>query len=190
MLEFARNDDIHGEGQPAAYVFKVVAGVARSVRVLSDGRRHISGFHLPGDVFGLERQSTYRYRCEAVSDCTIGVVRREDMKAQAARDPTFASQLWELTSIELERAQTQMLLLGRSSAAERVTAFLLSIAERGAGDPWVDLPMSRADIADYLGLTIETVSRTLKQLEREGAITLHSSRRIDLRRPALNAARL
>jgi CRP/FNR family nitrogen fixation transcriptional regulator len=132
-------------------------------------------------VFGLEQGATYRYRSEAVTDCTLALTRRDDMNAKAARDAAFAGELLRLTSVELERAQAQMLLLGRSSAAERVIAFLVGLAERERGGASVDLPMSRADIADYLGLTIETVSRTLTQLEREGTIVMRSSRRIDLR---------
>jgi CRP/FNR family nitrogen fixation transcriptional regulator len=148
---------------------------------MSDGRRQISAFYLPGDMFGLEAEEDHRFSAEAVCDSEVMVVKRRAFLAQAARDSEMVAQLWAQTMGHLQRAQNHMLLLGRKNAQERVAAFLLEMAERLSKSGAVELPMSRQDIADYLGLTIETVSRTLTQLERERVIAIPVSRRIVLR---------
>ena len=180
QMAFARNEEIYGEGEPAEYVYKVVSGMVRTYKILSDGRRQIGAFHQPGDVFGLEIGDEHTFAAEAVTDSTVLVIKRSTLVAQAARDSEVARQLWLLTARELERMQSHMLLLIKS-AQERVAAFLLEMAERSDDQSTVELSMSRQDIADYLGLTIETVSRTLTQLAETAAIELPSSRRIVLR---------
>ena len=185
-MPFARNAEIYGEDEPAEYLYKVVSGAVRTYRVLHDGRRQIGAFLLPGDMFGLEAGATHAASAEAVADSVVLVIKRSAVVALAERDPDVARQMWSLTAQELGRAQDHMLLLIRN-AQERIAAFLLEMAARAPGADSVDLPMSRQDIADYLGLTIETVSRTLTQLEAEAAIALPTSRRIVLRnRSALN----
>jgi CRP/FNR family nitrogen fixation transcriptional regulator len=185
-MPFARNVEIYGEDEPAEYLYKVVSGAVRTYRVLNDGRRQVGAFLLPGDMFGLEAGATHATSAEAVADSVILVIKRSAVIALAERDPEVARQLWTLTAQELGRAQNHMLLLIRN-AQERIASFLLEMAERVPGADSVELPMSRQDIADYLGLTIETVSRTLTQLESEAAIALPSSRRVVLRnRSALN----
>ena len=179
-MPFARNSEIYGENEPTDYLYKVVSGVVRTYRVLSDGRRQISAFHLPGDLFGLDAGETHFSSAEAVADSVVLVIKRSSVIALAARDPDVAQQLWTLTARELGRTQDHLMLLVRN-AQERIAAFLLEMAERVPGRNTVELPMSRQDIADYLGLTIETVSRTLTQLEHDAAIELSSSRRIVLR---------
>ncbi len=186
LMPFARNSEIYGENEPADYLYKVVSGAVRSYKVLVDGRRQIGGFYLPGDIFGLETGEEHTFSAEAITDCRIVVIKRSALVALAARDNEVARQMWELTARELHRAQGRMLVLIKS-AQERVAGFLLEMAARAADGGAVELPMSRQDIADYLGLTIETVSRTLTQLEKSAAIELPSSRRILLRnRSALN----
>lgn len=186
LMPFARNSEIYGENEPADYLYKVVSGAVRSYKVLVDGRRQIGGFYLPGDIFGLETGEEHTFSAEAITDCRIVVIKRSALVALAARDNEMARQMWELTARELQRAQGRMLVLIKS-AQERVAGFLLEMAARAADGGAVELPMSRQDIADYLGLTIETVSRTLTQLEKSAAIELPSSRRILLRnRSALN----
>jgi CRP/FNR family nitrogen fixation transcriptional regulator len=186
LMPFARNSEIYGENEPADYLYKVVSGAVRSYKVLVDGRRQIGGFYLPGDIFGLETGEEHTFSAEAITDCRIVVIKRSALVALAARDNEVARQMWELTARELQRAQGRMLVLIKS-AQERVAGFLLEMAARAADGGAVELPMSRQDIADYLGLTIETVSRTLTQLEKSAAIELPSSRRILLRnRSALN----
>jgi CRP-like cAMP-binding protein len=131
-------------------------------------------------MFGLEMGEEHSFSAEAISDAKVLVIKRSAVMALAARDNEVARQLWTLTSRELSRAQDHMLLLVKT-AQERVVSFLLEMAGRRPAGNTVDLPMSRQDIADYLGLTIETVSRTLTHLESTAAIELPSSRRIVLR---------
>ena len=186
VMPFARNAEIYGENEPADYLYKVVSGTVRTYKVLSDGRRQIGAFHLPGDVFGLETGDEHTFSAEAITDCRIAVIKRSALMARAARDNDVARQMWELTARELQRVQEHIMLLIKS-AQERVAGFLLEMADRVSGGGAVDLPMSRQDIADYLGLTIETVSRTLSHLERTAAIEVPTSRHILLRnRSALN----
>lgn len=183
VMPFARNAEIYGENEPAEYLYKVVSGAVRSYKVLSDGRRQIGGFYLPGDVFGLEAGDVHGFSAEAVADSKIMVIKRAALIALAARDNEVARQLWTMSARELKRAQDHVMLLIKT-AQERVAGFLLEMAARGKSANEVDLPMSRQDIADYLGLTIETVSRTLTQLENSAAIAVPSSRRIVLRNRA------
>jgi len=179
-VPFARNAGIYEEGDPAEYLYKVIEGTVCTSKLLADGRRQIGGFYLPGDVFGLEPGEEHAYSAEAISDAKVLVIKRSALIALAGRDHDVARQLWTLTGRELRRVQDHILLLIKS-AQERVAAFLLEMAERVSSGDAVDLPMSRQDIADYLGLTIETVSRTLSQLEHRAAIELPSSRHIVLR---------
>ena len=148
----------------------------RSYRVLNDGRRQISEFHLVGDVFGLEAGADHRMGAEAIGATVLMVVRRRTLADLAGEDRSIAGQIWSMTLQNLQRAQDHMLLLGRQSACERVCAFLLDLAERLGQGPTLTLPMSRQDMADYLGLTIETVSRSLTQLQGWGWIVLPSTR--------------
>ena len=179
LMPYGRNAEIYGETDPADYLYKVVSGAVRTYKILSDGRRQIGGFYLPGDVFGLESGDEQTLAAEAVTDAKVLIVKRSAVSALAARDATVASELYALTARELRRAQDRILLLVKS-AQERVASFLLEMTERAAAGNTIDLPMSRQDIADYLGLTIETVSRTLTSLESAAAIEVPASRRIVL----------
>ena len=151
--------------------------MVRASKLLADGRRQIGAFLLPGDIFGFEAGAEHRFAAEAVTGCTVMVHRRRGVEALAQR-------LFAHTVRNLEWTQEHMLLLGRKNAAEKVAAFLLDMAECAPAGDGVDLPMTRYDIADYLGLTIETVSRTLSQLERQSAISLPSTRHIVLKNRA------
>ena len=181
LIKVERNVEIYGEEEPAEYLYQVVKGAVRTYKVLQDGRRQIGAFHLVGDVFGLEAGEEHSFSAEAVSDCTLRIARRSSIVALAARDSDFANDLWQRTAEAFRRAQDHMLLLGRKNAEERVATFLLKMAARSSGGQTIELPMSRQDIADYLGLTIETISRTLTLLESREAIELPSSRRILVR---------
>jgi CRP-like cAMP-binding protein len=178
-VPYARNVEIYGEHEPAEYLYKVISGGVRIYRVLTDGRRQISAFLLPGDMFGLEAGESHSCSAEAMADSVVLVIKRSAVLSLAQRDPEVARELWTLTARELGRVQDHMLALVKN-AQERIAAFLLEMAERIPG-VCVELPMSRQDIADYLGLTIETVSRTLTLLEQKATIALPSSRRIVLR---------
>jgi CRP/FNR family nitrogen fixation transcriptional regulator len=179
-MPFARNLEIYGENELADYLYKVVSGVVRTYKLLNDGRRQIGSFYLPGDIFGLEIGDEHTSSAEAVAVSKIQVIKRSAVIALAGRDKEVARQLWSLTATELRRAQDHIMLLLKT-AQERVVGFLLEMAERNLASEF-DLPMSRQDIADYLGLTIETVSRTLTQLANSGAIAVPTSRHIVLRR--------
>ena len=180
IMSYQRNNEIFGENEPAEYLYKVVSGSVRTSKILSDGRRQIGDFYLPGDIFGLEFATTHALSAEAVTDAKVLVIKRSTLSALAARDASVAAQLFALTSRELRRAQDRIVLLVKS-AQERVAGFLLEMSSRLALGNAIELPMSRQDIADYLGLTIETVSRTLTSLESAAAIELTTARLIRLR---------
>lgn len=182
-MSFTRNAEIYGENEPADYLYKVLSGTVRAYKVLADGRRQIGAFYLPGDVFGLESGDEHTFSAEAVTEAKVLVFKRSALVALAARDNGVSQQLWTLTSGELRRVQNHVMLLIKT-AQERVVGFLLEMAKRMPSGDQVELSMSRQDIADYLGLTIETVSRTLTQLENSSAIELPTSRRIVLRNRA------
>jgi CRP/FNR family nitrogen fixation transcriptional regulator len=185
-MSFSRNAEIYGESEPADYLYKVVSGTVRTYKVLADGRRQIGAFYMAGDVFGLEMGDEHTFSAEAISDAKVLVIKRSALVALAERDNEVARQLWALTGRELSKVQDHIMLLIKT-AQERVVGFLLEMAERATNNGALELPMSRQDIADYLGLTIETVSRTLTILENTAAIELPTSRRIVLRnRSALN----
>lgn len=180
-ISFTRNEEIYGEEEQAEFIYRVTRGAVRTYKLLSDGRRQIGAFYLPGDIFGLEAGDNHRLTAEAISDATVLVIKRSALASRIAQDIDIARELWSVTARELEHVQDLMLVLGRKNAQERVAAFLLEMDDRGHQQNAIELPMSRQDIADYLGLTIETVSRTLTQLEGAAIIALPSSRRIVLR---------
>lgn len=181
-MTFAPNAEIYGENEEAEYFYKVISGAVRTYKILSDGRRQIGNFYGAGDVFGLESGACHSHSADAIGSVKLLVIKRRAVLAAANRDSAIAHQLWQLTGRELERVQEHTLLLIKS-AQERVAGFLLNMAARARGDEIV-LPMSRQDIADYLGLTIETVSRTITQLENDHAIAVPTARRIVLRNRA------
>jgi CRP/FNR family nitrogen fixation transcriptional regulator len=186
VMNVAGNAEIYGESEPAEFLYKVRSGAVRTYKLLPDGRRQVGGFHLPGDLFGVAMSSAGKhcYSAEAIADSRILAVKRSLAGALAERHAEMASALWNQAALGLGRAGAHMILLGRKSAEERVGDFLLEMAERQGDPAEVRLPMSRQDIADYLGLTVETVSRTLALLEDQGKIHLHSARRIELLDPA------
>jgi CRP/FNR family transcriptional regulator, nitrogen fixation regulation protein len=180
QMKFGPDEEIFGEGEPAEYVYKVTKGAVRTYKILCDGRRQIGGFYLPGDIFGHQVSREHQFSAEAINDARVLVVRRSAVISLAECDCDAARELWSLTGRELNRVQEHLLLLVKS-AQQRVACFLLEMSARLAATDAIELPMSRQDIADYLGLTIETVSRTMTQLVSEQAIGLPSSRRVVLR---------
>jgi CRP/FNR family transcriptional regulator, nitrogen fixation regulation protein len=180
-LRFAADTEIYAEGDEARSYYKVTTGVVRTCRFLSDGRRQIHSFYVAGDVFGLEAGTHHRLSAEAVTDCTVVAYRRRGLEALAAQDERLVQRFFSYALQCLERAQEHSLVLGRRSATQKLAAFLLEMASKRPSDEIIDLAMTRQDIADYLGLTIETVSRTLWQLERDGVITLPAARQVRLK---------
>jgi CRP/FNR family nitrogen fixation transcriptional regulator len=180
VQSFAKDEEIFAEGDRAACVYKVLSGVVRTSKLLSDGRRQIDAFHLAGDIFGIEAGDEHRFCAESVGDCVVVAYRRNHLASLTGNDVQLAQDMTMGMMRSLVRAQNHMLLLGRKSALEKIASFLLDMAERTADGDALDLPMSRMDIADHLGLTIETVSRSFTQLERQGIIELPSARHIVL----------
>jgi len=180
-IKYARNEEIFGEGDSADFIYRIQSGTVRLYRVLSDGRRQIGAFYFAGETFGIERDDEHRLSAEAVTDCEISAIPRQIVFRHAERSPAYARRLWDEAAADLAEARDHMLLLGRQSAVERIASFLLTMEARNADRGMIALPMSRQDIADYLGLTIETVSRTLSRLEDQGVLEKTSARNIALK---------
>ncbi len=174
------------QGDPAGHVFNITSGSVRVYKLLPDGRRQITGFLFAGDFVGLATGEDYAFSAEAIEDATLCRFRKSDYRALIREAPALESALLERATHELAAAQNQMLLLGRKTALERVASFLLNLPEdpvRPATDGLVRLPMTRAEIADYLGLTIETVSRVFSRLKTTGVIRLVSLHELRIENP-------
>ena len=173
---FAPHQTLFQEGDPASEVFNLLEGTVKLYKSLPDGRTQITGFLSAGDFMGLASDGHYAYSAEAVTKVKVCRFQRRDLLALLRDFPTMVERLLTMTSDELAIAQEQMLLLGRKTAQEKVMSFLLALSRRaqrrGRDGRTLSLPMSRADIADYLGLTIETVSRTMTKLRQRGVIRL------------------
>jgi CRP/FNR family nitrogen fixation transcriptional regulator len=167
---YKKGTEIYGEKEPADYVYQVKIGAVRSYKLLSDGRRQIGAFHLVGDIFGLENGSEHRFTAEAIVHTTVRLVKRMSLELVAQSDAMVARNLLNMTTSNLQHAEDHMLLLGRKTSLERVAAFLLEMDKRVTAAGVMALPMCRRDIADYLGLTLETVSRALSRLHGFGVI--------------------
>lgn len=179
LLHYRRGAEIFGEGQRSEYVYRVVSGAVRTSRILNTGRRQICQFYLPGDYFGLEADDHHATSAFAVNDAQILLTNRHMIAKLTCRRRDVTQQLMAISSEETKHLQDQILLLTKT-AEERLAWFLLQMNQRTESANLVNLPMPRQDIADHLGLTIETVSRTLKQLARARWIKPLSSRRIQL----------
>ncbi len=145
-------------------------GAVRSYKLLADGRRQIGAFHLIGDIFGLENGEFHRFTAEAIVDTSVRLIKRNSLERVAEADLAIAHDLLYLTTDNLQHAEEHMLLLGRKTSLERVVAFLLEMDRRLTAAGIMILPMCRRDIADYLGLTLETVSRALSKLHEDGIL--------------------
>jgi CRP/FNR family nitrogen fixation transcriptional regulator len=181
VVHVSEGREIFAEGEDNDLFYKVISGVVRVCKFLSDGRRQIEAFHVAGDVFGFEMGGEYLLSAEAVNDCTLVSYRRRHVEVMAQKDHAITRHLFEVAMENLAQAQNHSLLLGRRGAIEKVASFLLTWSAHSTDQRTVHLAMTRQDIADYLGLTIETVSRSLSQLERDGIIVLSSVREILLK---------
>lgn len=178
VFDVEKGGEIAGQGDEARYCFQVVEGCARSVRRLEDGRRQVSDFLLPGDIFGLNSIDRHEFAAEAVTAVTIRRLNLLTVELRAEEDPGFSQRLRRHVTLQAKAMRNRLVVLGRMTAAERIASFLLEMNERlgSTGRGVVDLPMCRGDMADYLGLTIETVSRCLTDLKRSGAIAVKGAR--------------
>jgi CRP/FNR family transcriptional regulator len=182
---YAPGQAIFEESEAADYVYNVSNGDVCLYKLLADGRRQITGFLRPGDFLGLVKQDVYAYGAEAIDDVELCCMRIVDLERLLREMPAVRDRLLDMSRDEIAAAQEQMLLLGRKSAREKVLSFLLLRAKHDHDldeeeAAVLDLPMSRSDIADYLGLTIETVSRTFTALKEEGLIDLPSAQHVVL----------
>jgi CRP-like cAMP-binding protein len=188
VVAYAPGQEVVGEGDPTENFFAVVRGVFRAVKVTRDGRRQIFAFYMPGDMCGLEPEETHGLTIEAVNAGAMATLPRQACHARMSRDPQYNAAIFDNVRRALTHAVDHMTMVGRSSAEERLAWFLTMLAQRGprrAGS--IELAMQRQDIADYLGLTIETVSRTFTHLKAQGLIALPTTRRVDILRPDLLA---
>jgi CRP/FNR family nitrogen fixation transcriptional regulator len=177
---FTRDDEIYAEGDRADCWYKVASGTVRICKLMADGRRHIAEFFFAGECFGLDDQGDRLFSAEAIGDVTVMRFTRAATQRLIEKNSELARHICNMTLRSLAHAQSRMLLLGRMTAAERVASFLLELAERRDVRRSLDVPMSRNDIADYLGLTIETVCRVLSTFKRDGAIAVPNPHRIEL----------
>jgi CRP/FNR family nitrogen fixation transcriptional regulator len=175
VTTFSAGAEIYAEGDRSGTLYQVVFGVVRIYRLLADGRRQICAFHMPGEIFGFETGSERHFFADAVN--TVGL-----RGLRPGSEAELSHELLKLALTSLTRAHDHLLTVGRNDASGRVAAFLLEIADRqGTRDiDSIDLPMSRLDIADYLGLTIETVSRVFTRLKDQRVIRLTSTRHVDV----------
>ena len=171
---YPENAIIYAQGDLAGPVYLVQFGVVRLCRLTVDGRRQISAFLFAGDVFGFEVGKEHQFYAESVNGAGIRTLR-------IGGDGAATRSLLALALDNLVRAQQHQLVLGRQSATEKVAGFILEMAQRQGVDDLVGLPMQRNDMADYLGLTFETVSRALRVLKDEGAIRVPSAHQIEIR---------
>ncbi|MHA6644514.1 helix-turn-helix domain-containing protein [Mesorhizobium sp. A623] len=167
---FRPGAEIYAPGEKSGKLYQVEIGAVRIHRLLTDGRRQISAFHLPGEAFGLEADVTHHFFAEAICGTAVRV-----MRPSSYQDET-AAKLLPMALQTLVRVQEHLLVLGRQNADERIAAFMTDMSERQGGLTQIELPMSRLDIADYLGLTIETVSRMFTRLRQKGIIELPTLR--------------
>lgn len=174
-------ETLFSEGDDADGIYEVVSGMLRLYKLLPDGRRQITGFLGAGQILGLAPEGSHVYSAEAINDVTLCRYPRVGFDRLIDEVPGLARRLLAVTSHELRAAQDQMLLLGRKAAAEKVASFLLLMADQQGSDIEVAVPMARSDIADYLGLTTETVSRTFTKLKNDGLISLPTPNRVEIR---------
>jgi CRP/FNR family nitrogen fixation transcriptional regulator len=171
-FKYIKETEIFGQAEPAEYIYQVIEGAVRSHKLLPDGRRQIGAFHLPGDIFGFENGAFHRFTAEAIVETTVRLVKCQSLEREAKNNPAIIQNLLKMTTDNLEHVENHLMLLGRQSARERVGAFLLEMHGRLKSRGAMAIPMSRRDIADYLGLTLETVSRALSAYQRQGYLKL------------------
>jgi len=177
---FTRDEEIYAENDISDCWYKVVSGAVRICKVMADGRRHVADFCFAGDCFGLDGAGARVLSAEAIGDLIVMRFSRGATERLIDKEPDLARHICNLTLRNVAHAQTRMLLLGRMTASERVASFLIELAERRDVHRALDLPMTRSDIADYLGLTTETVCRVLCGFKRDHVIAIPSPQRIEL----------
>lgn len=185
---YAAGKPLFFEGDDADYVYEIAEGVVRTSKILFDGRRQVLSFGYPGDVVGLSHDHFYHCDCEAVSDVRLCIHQKNAFNTTVEKDPSFFNELLRYAALEVNHMQEHFIMLGRKSAMEKVASFLAALMGRvgESNDCRVcfDIPMPRSDIADFLGLSHETVSRTLTRLRLAGVIDLPNKHRVCVRQPS------
>ena len=179
--KYERNRTIYFEGDEAEHCYRVKSGTVRLCKVTEDGRRQIAAFLTEGDLFGWTDQGFYGFSAEAVTDVTLEKFSRARVEEAAKASPALGRRVLGLLSTQLASAHDHLLLLGRMTATERIASFLLALVRRQHAGARIALPMSRKDVADYLGLTVETVSRTMSALKRKGIIHFAEPESVELK---------
>jgi CRP/FNR family nitrogen fixation transcriptional regulator len=170
-----REHEIHGQGDSADYCWRILSGCARTVKLMEDGRRQVADFLFPGDLLGLDDLATHDFAAEAVTDVTLRRYPRRMVEALADSHAALARRLRALALANLRKAHEQMIMLGRKTAVEKIASFVLEMDRRATlpGCKVTEVPMNRTDVADHLGLTVETVCRILAHMKRDGTVRLH-----------------
>jgi CRP/FNR family transcriptional regulator len=183
VQKFCPGQTLFAEGDDASDVFEIVQGIVKLYKLLPDGRRQIVGFVSQQHLVGFDDDDIYLYTAEAVTEVSVSRWRRGQFDRLIDEQPGLARRLLSARCRDLHTAQDQMLLLGRKTALERIASFLLTLSEMQSTarrDGGIEVPMTRCDIADYLGLTIETVSRSLSRLRRDNIIRLPTATHIEV----------
>lgn len=179
-MPYAAGEEIYAQDEDADMIYQVIKGTVRTTRLFADGRRQIGDFYFAGDLIGVETEDQHCFSAEALTDCEVLVIKRSALDRMGEDGERIQQLIWSETARELTRAKRHISLLGRKTAREKVATFLLDIADRVRSEA-TPLSMGRQDIADYLGLTIETVSRMFSQLQADGLISLEGCRRFHIR---------
>jgi CRP/FNR family transcriptional regulator, nitrogen fixation regulation protein len=177
-VSMQREHEIHGQGEQAKFCYRILSGCVRLVRLMEDGRRQIGEFLMAGDLLGFDALETHDFAAEAVSDVVLRRYPRRRVDALAGNNIGLARRLRDMTATSLRMTQMRLMLLGRKTASERIATFLIEMDDRlpQVRAHVLDMPMSRTDMADHLGLTIETVCRILAHLRRDGTIAIERGR--------------
>ncbi|MEL7488484.1 MAG: helix-turn-helix domain-containing protein [Pseudomonadota bacterium] len=165
---------------PALYCYEVVDGMIKEYNTLEDGRRQVAEFYCAGDVFGISETEEQLHTAEAVTDCAVRRYPRDAYFRQIARSPALSLQFLDTVIKRLHNARERIILLGRMNASQRVAAFLLRLSDEQDSARDIQIVMSRQDIADHLGLTTETVCRSLTALKKRGVIEMSNPRSFDV----------
>lgn len=173
MTFHAAGAEIYGQGEQAGALYRIEYGAVRIYRLLADGRRQVVAFHIKGETFGFEAWNVRSFYAEAIAPTGLTTV-------EADEDGRFSPDLMALALRSMVRAQEHLLVIGRQSALEKLAVFLVDLDDRQGHDGIIDLPMTRTDIGDYLGMTIETVSRSLSKLKDMGVLRLKSTRCVEV----------
>lgn len=185
VMNINSGDGLFFEGDDADYIYEVLEGVVRSSKVLMDGRRQVLNFCYAGEIIGLSHDRLYHCDCDAINQVKVRIHHKSAFMHETANNAKFKARLLQKAAEEINNMQEHFIMLGRKTALEKLASFLLAIMDHSKNHKNAfDLPMSRSDIADFLGMTIETVSRNLTKLRTMGVINLETAQKIIITKPS------